>query len=122
MSDYFTGTIVPKFGTTWFVDCRLTEAQLQAFDAWIASEDAVLDDLLNEAFSQRLIPRVTFDATHETCVATLTCAHSISPNHGAIITARSNEPLEAMYMVLFKLSVLPTTGPWPSEEQAGRRG
>lgn len=118
----YTAIKSPAFGSTWFTDAYLTAEQLVAFDDWVSDTVIDVEAEIEYFLGIGIIVRLTVDSRNETVLATLTNALIASPTYGGILTARSANPIEALYLALFKARHTHPVESWVKESRTGKRG
>lgn len=95
-----------------FVNLNLSTADQKQFGEWfIANETAILP-MLAEVVADTYKFSVSYDFDNECFIAALSATKHSSDNKQCTITARSNEWLEAIALLLYKHVVMCNTGTW----------
>jgi hypothetical protein len=104
------------YGDTWFVRCRLGNADKADFEKWY---EANLDDaelFVDNAIRQSLKLSVTFSTHNDAFCASYTCKAEDSPNYGGVLTSWADNWHEAVFMGLYKIFVILADNEWPKED------
>lgn len=111
-----------KFGDTWFAQSHLTTEEIMAYEHWAVENDDDLPEYLNELVGSYHSIKLSFDDYNDCYTASCTCMASTSDNYAGIMTARSDNPYDALTMVIYKVTVLYANQPWSKVAERSIRG
>lgn len=105
-----------------FVNCVLTQEQDKAFTSWYESKDRKANAAIDESFADGYRVSVSWDDFNQTFIASLTYKGDKGDNKGKCLTARSDDWLESIAMVVYKHHVIFNQGAWSNVSGTSVRG
>lgn len=93
------------FGSTWFAQSNLTADDLLEFDGWFAENYEGLPELVSQSLFDGDKLGWSYDLPNDTLVCSLTIRDKKNTAYGAVITSRSNDPMDCLALCLWKRHV-----------------
>lgn len=95
-----------------FVNISLSVADQKHFGEWFTDNETTILPTLSEINADGYKFSVSYDFENECFIAALSGNRNTNENNGCTITARSNEWIEAIGLVVYKHVVMCNTGDW----------
>lgn len=102
------------------IEYRLTDAELEGFDAWIAREKITMVQALNYCAEKLIKTSFTYSEKNNNWCVSLTGQADNRFNSGATLTNWSDDPLDAFFMGIYKASVVFQDGAWKTRKSSQR--
>jgi len=103
------------------IEYRLTDVELEAFDAWLQRETPSPSEVLVEFAQKSYKVSFTFVENSQAWCVSITGQKDAKFNSGATLTTWADEPLEGLYMAFYKVHEIFEFGVWKTKVQS-RRG
>lgn len=104
------------------LNCKLSDEELQQFDAWISEKHFKFDNLVGETLLNDIKIGVSWDAYNDCFVASLTPKGERDSNNGMCLLSRATTWQEAIAMSIFKHVVIFGKGKWSKRNENNQRG
>lgn len=103
------------------IDYRLSDQELEAFDAWSAREKPSFDECLAELASHDYSCKFTFVENSEAWCISVTGQKDAKFNASTTLTTWADTPTEGLLMAVYKVAEVFDWGKWKTKTQS-RRG
>lgn len=105
------------FDQIQFVDVSLSKTEKDTFTVWVKEklDDAVI--ALAELAGSGHKVTLSHDDDHDTFIFSITCKDETNPNHNCCMISRHREPVKAILLGMYKVSVLCDYGAWREDEE-----
>lgn len=103
------------------IDYRLSDAELDQFDAWLQKKAPTPTDCLIYLAEKNYKVSLTYVETSQAWCVTVTGKEDAKFNAKTSMTSWGDEPLETLYMAAFKVMEIFGGGVWKTKQQS-RRG
>jgi len=100
------------FDPVEFITINLDGEAEKLFKSWAPSHLETLNSDLANFIAEEHKVGLSWDQNNACFIASATCKDEKSPNHNCCITARSDDWTEALLLVLFKATVIPSGKAW----------
>lgn len=101
-----------SFNDWTFANIRLSTADEKSFAKWFTENETSIMTMLGEVVADTYKFSLSYDFDNECFIAGLSGTRYSELNKKTTLTARSNEWLEAIALVLYKHVVMCTMGEW----------
>lgn len=102
------------------IEYRLTDEQIEAFEKWVKDAKIAPVQALNYCAEKGIKVSMTFATKQEAWCVSLTGKEENKFNEGATLTTWSDDPFEALFMAIFKATVIFQDGKWSTRKSASR--
>lgn len=102
------------------IEYRLTDPEIEAFEAWLQREPITFAQALNYCGDKDLKTSFTFSEDKANWCVSLTGREGNRFNSGATLTTWSDDPVEAFFMAIYKASVIFADGKWQTRKSSNR--
>jgi len=102
------------------IEYRLSDLELEQYEAWVKQEKITPVTALNYCASKDIKVSMTFATNNESWCVSLTGREDNRMNSGATLTSWSDEPLDGLYMAIFKATVIFGDGKWLTRKSSNR--
>lgn len=102
------------------IEYRLEDAEIATFEKWLQSEKLTPIAALNYCAGKDYKVSMTFVEQSESWCVSLTGKKDAKFNAETTMTTWSDEPFEALFMAVFKASIIFNDGVWKTRRQANR--
>lgn len=102
------------------IEYRLTDEQIESFEAWLEREKLTVVQALNYCAEKRIKVSCTFSEKQESWCVSLTGQEENRFNAATTLTTWSDDALEAIFMAVYKASVVFGDGKWQTRKSSSR--
>jgi len=103
------------------IDYRLSDAELETFEAWLEREKPSFDEIMAELASHNYSAKLTYVENSEAWCISVTGTKDAKFNSSSTLTTWADTPSEGLAMAFFKVSEVFDWGKWKTKAQS-RRG
>lgn len=100
-----------------FVACDMVQADKKDFEVWMADYEAEFSTLIGTLLDEGYRITIKFDFNNSCYTCSMTQQDDKHENSGKLLSARSDDPLECFWMVLYKHVQMLQQGSWPTQTQ-----
>ena len=103
------------------IDYRLSDTELESFEAWLSREKPEPQEVFAELAAKGYKVSFTYVGNSGAWCISVTGQKEAKRNAERTLTTWGDDPLETLYMALFKITVVFDNGNWKTKTQS-RRG
>jgi hypothetical protein len=103
------------------IDYRLSDSELEQFDKWLESAKLTPTECFSELAQRDYKCSFTFVENSEAWCVSITGKEDAKFNSKSTLTTWGDDPIEALYLAIFKAGVVFSWGIWKTKNQS-RRG
>jgi hypothetical protein len=108
------------YDKTNLIEYRLTDEELERLDTWTNETKMTPLMALNYCAEKNIKARFTFSENQASWCVSLTGGEENKRNSGMTLTSWSDDPFDALFMAVFKASVIFDDGKWVTRKSSQR--